>query len=200
VFDSRSCVHAAFLSSLIVPLPAPTPAWEDHKEVFAEQKKLGEINSEWPVRAVDLNRRHQTTSFKTAKEQDEAPYPPNVSLKAFLYIDKDSGADGTMSNPFPYDGPALITEFGGDDLFDITIVERKKMQPASDGEMPYVYTVTIPSPDVVNDVQYISGVPHSMIVFVDGAQTGDQFAHEFEPFRHYIGIDLPEGAWRNVEP
>lgn len=164
--------------------------------------KNGDISEDWPVRASDLNQQHKTTYFRTGDEQDEEPYPLHVTLKAFVSIGAND-AKGTEDDPYIWKGPSTATAYEIKNMYDVDIVEREELEKKTNDEsapLSYVYTIAIPSSVNVADTLYVSGVPHEVLVFVDDAETGDQFTAE--AFRHYIGIPddvFPKGAWRNVE-
>jgi len=180
-------------------------AWHEHVKGWEESIRAGEIDTNWPVRAADLNDEHRTTFFKTEEEQEKEPYPLGVTLKAFIFADDTTVAEGTEDDPLVWTETAERTSFGVRDLYDVSIVGREELTESGNGDSSqtpsYVYTVMIPgTTDREEDFLFVSGVPHKVLVFVDDAETGDEFTTE-QPFRHYIGIPddvFPKGAWRNL--
>lgn len=172
-------------------------AWEEHIQTFDELLKDGQIPSKWPVRAVDMNNKHQSVGYKTAAELDKDPYPENVRLKGFIVLKEGKQTGSTKEDAYEWglgddEGHA---SFHHDQLRSVDIVERRQVE-GSNQMAPYVYLVKSIS-NKKREV-FIDYVPHEVIVFVDAPGTSDQFFND--SFRHYIGIPdeiFPQG-WRNA--
>jgi SET domain len=178
-------------------------AWDAHQKSWRETAPAN-----WPLRAVDLNARHVTAALPTELELEEVKdeslsYPDDVSLKAFLMINEADGkGEGTEQNPYQYAAPDDFSQLGTSTLFDVEVLDRfSSAEPsasgASIGVESYTYTVRVEYED---ETSFVAGVPHHAFVFVDDVESGDQFAVDVKPFRHYIGIPddvFPQGPWRN---
>lgn len=178
-------------------------AWDAHQKAWQETAP-----ATWPLRAVDLNARHLTAALPTELELEEftdesLSYPDDVSLKAFIMIDEADGkGKGTEQAPYQYVAPDNFDQLGTATLFDVAVLDRfSSAEPsatgASIGVDSYTYTVRV---DYEDETSFVAGVPHHAFVFVDDAESGDQFAVDVKPFRHCIGIPddvFPQGPWRN---
>jgi SET domain len=171
-------------------------AYKKHVEEWNAKVAAGEIQKEWPLRAVDMNARYHTVKpFKTEPEFAKEPYPENVSLKAFLVL-QDSDKAGTAADPKVWGEEKNETAYHHDNLFDVTALERKQVENSS-AVVPYTYKVQWASK--AGKTTVVEGVPHEALVFFDKPGTSDQFVDN--AFRHYIGIpdDIFPDAWRNLE-
>lgn len=181
-------------------------AWDAHQKSWQEAAPAS-----WPLRAVDLNARHLTAVLPTEAELEEATdesmsYPDDVSLKAFIMIAETNGkGQGTEKDPYQYLAPDHFGQVGTATLFDVEVIDRastpepeaSSSSASSLGVDSYTYTVRV---EYEEESSFVSGVPHHAFVFVDNAESGDQFAVDVEPFRHVIGIPddvFPQGPWRN---
>lgn len=154
-----------------------------------------------------MNQQHKTSYFKTEQEQEDEPYPPDVAVKAFIFVSQDDSR-GSRQNPYVWMEPKDGTQYHVDHLYDVRVLERQGAEAVGESGVaatatPYTYTVSITEESDHDDsgiVSYVKNVPHEVLLFVDDAGTSDQFAVD-EPFRHYIGIPddiFPEGAWRDL--
>jgi hypothetical protein len=169
-------------------------AWAEHVKVWDAKVQSGEIPKEWPLRAADLNKEYGTKHFKTPEEQENEPYPENVSLGAFLMV-ADSTETGRANDPKIWTSPPKDGRFLAEHIFEADVISFEEVDDAAS---PYNYTIRWANTDGAET--YVSKVPHSAFVFVDEAETGDLFTDE--PFRHYISIPddvFPQGPWRNAE-
>jgi SET domain len=178
-------------------------AWDAHQKAWQETAP-----ARWPLRAADLNARHRTAALPTQMELEEVTdeslsYPDDVSLKAFIMIDEtNEKGEGTAQSPYQYVAPDDFGQLGTETMFDVEVLDRiSSAEPSASGESlgveSYTYTVRV---DYEDETSYVSGVPHNAFVFVDNAESGDQFVVDVTPFRHYIGIPddvFPQGPWRN---
>lgn len=173
-------------------------AYQKHVDAWNAKIAAGEINKEWPLRAVDMNAQYHTVKpFKTEAELATEPYPENVALKAFFML-LDSENAGTAADPKVWgEGEeGELSAFHPDNLFDVTILERVKVADSS-AAVPYTYKVQWANE--LGKTTVVEGVPHEAFVFVDKPGTSDQFLDS--AFRHFIGIPdeiFPKGPWRNL--
>lgn len=172
-------------------------AWEDHNKKFEKLVKDGQIPSKWPVRAVDMNNKHQSVGYKTVAELEDNPYPENVRLAAFIVLKghKQTGATKENAHEWGFDDDQGHASFHHDQLRTVEIAERRQVED-SNKVAPYVYLVKSIS-NREREV-YVDNVPHEAIVFVDAPGTSDQFFND--SFRHFIGIpdDIFPKDWRNT--
>jgi hypothetical protein len=168
-------------------------AWGKHQSEWSTNAP-----NEWPIRAADLNARHISAVLPTESEleDDESlSWPGEVTLKAFIHVDESDGSGaGTVSDPYRYADPDVFAQFSASNLYAVEITHRHE---TAHSPSEASYTVRV---EYGEETSYVSGVPHRAFVFVDNAETGDQFTTEVKPFRHSIGIPddvFPQGPWRN---
>lgn len=166
-------------------------AWDAHVKEWDAKVASGEIKSEWPLRALDMNQEYRGTNkpYKTLAELEKDPYPENVTtycfLNAALYENEDEDA------PKPWMEPAKGTIFNTDYLYPCNMTHRTEM--LKDGS----YNYTVVTGKTIN--LKISDVPQKAVTFLDKPETSDQFFRG--AFRHAIGIPddiFPKGPWRNL--
>ena len=172
-------------------------AYKKHADEWNAKIARGEINKEWPLRAVDMNAQyHNAEPFKTEAELLMDPYPAeNVALKAFLYLDESDNA-GTVADPKIWGGDRIESAYHHENLFDVTVLDRIHVENHSE-TAPYTYKVQWVNK--LGQTTVVEGVPHDALVFLDKPGTSDQF--QSNAFRHYIGIPdeiFPRGPWRNL--
>jgi hypothetical protein len=177
-------------------------AWDDHVERWKQGVASGEINNPWPIRALDLSHEYKTKPFPTVAEG--VTYPENVRQMCFLVVkNMREGDTSTKTWTIPKTGYVFDVE----NLFDCQVLKRTELDDEAEAlfssKAPYNYTIewfhdngTAHAPGTGTPV---FNVPHSAIVFVDKAETSDQFIRQ--AFRHEIGIPddvFPQGPWRNL--
>lgn len=163
-------------------------AWDKHVNKWNAKVKNGEIKSEWPLRALDLNNEYRNKAYKTMAEQEKDPYPENVSTYCFLFVKKGTAHNDEKVKPWGV--PSKQSIYTTDHLFPCNVTDRKEFQGGS-----YNYTVASGTTQVFS----FENVPQKAITFVDNPETGDQFFRG--AFRHPIGIPgeiFPEGPWRDL--
>lgn len=110
-------------------------AWDNHVKNWNAKVKSGEIESEWPLRALDLNEEHRNDkAIKTMGEQEKDPYPEHVSTYCFLAIKVDAAHNDEKVKPWTV--PSKHSIYTTDFLFPCNVTDRKDIQGNS-----YNYTV-----------------------------------------------------------
>lgn len=177
-------------------------AWDAHVERWTQGVTSGEINNPWPVRALDLSDDYKTKPFPTVEEG--ATYVENVRQMCFLVVKNLNEGDTSIKTwTIPKDGYVYDVE----NLFDCQVTERIELDDETEAlcssKAPYNYTIEWFHDDnaarTPGSGSKVFNVPHAAIVFVDKAETSDQFIRE--AFRHEIGIPddvFPQGPWRNL--
>ena len=163
-------------------------AWDAHVKDWDAKLSNGEIKSEWPIRALDLNQEYRTRPFETQAELKENPYPDHVATHCFLSVKAE--ADHNVEIPLSWVEPSNGSVYTADHLYACQIQDRKAIKRGS-----YNYTVTTGKEFPVT----VTNVPHKAIIFMDMPETSDQFFKG--SFRHVIGIPddiFPKGAWRDL--
>lgn len=111
-------------------------AWNSHVKDWDSKITSGELKSEWPLRALDLNQEYKTKAYKTTKELKEDPYPDHVSTQCFLFIKNDSIH---TNKPLQWVTPGKQSIFITDFLYPCNVTDRKKLMDKEEGA--YNYTV-----------------------------------------------------------
>jgi hypothetical protein len=169
-------------------------AWNDHEAAWNKKIKSGELPDPWPTRALDVSDEYKSKPFPTKAEG--ASYPENIRQMCFLVVKiiKEGEASGMSTWATPKKG----TVYDDENLFDCTILERIELKEPPAAGLPFNYTIEWLDED--GEGTKVVNVPHQAIVFVDKAETGDQFVEQ--AFRHYIGIPddvFPQGPWRDLK-
>jgi len=157
-------------------------AWDRHVQQWKDRLDLGDIRSEWPLRALEITPKYLDggAPYRIPSELQKKPYPSKVLLVAFIVMEdvplgeKRRETDGTPIRKWAGDSKAA---FQGEFMYTCTVLEREQV----DGS--YVYKLEI---EHVDEVFHIVGVPHRAIKFVDKPEQSDQFMPHV--FRHKIGI------------
>ena len=163
-------------------------AWDAHVKDWDAKVASGEIKSEWPLRALDLNEEYRTKAYKTEAELEIDPYPNHVATYCFLAVKIEPTGDDEAPKPWqePPEGSIFTTDF----LFPCTVKDRKQVEGDA-----YNYTVVTGKELSLT----VTDVPQKAITFMDKPETGDQFITG--AFRHAIGIPddiFPKGPWRDL--
>jgi hypothetical protein len=172
-------------------------AWDEHELEWRKSQQKGTIDTEWPMRALDLNLQHKNAPFATIDEQLKTPDAmDNVMLKCFLMVKKpqdepainDSGQKVRIWAEAEDERQQVIDS---ENLFDCSIVERQEIAGGS-----WNYTALWEGD---SGGTLVKNVPHRALVLVDKPGMGDQYTPN--AFRHYIQIPddiFPQGPWRNA--
>lgn len=161
-------------------------AWDNY---MAEWKLKYDANTEWPLKASDMNVIYRDKPFKTKKELKSDPYP--LGIRTACFVEWEELEDGLPrvtekgKDIANWVGPTETKGFVGNKMFDCRVLERSEQLENG----LWNYTIS-------GDMQILN-VPHSAIMFVDSAYTSD--IHQEGAFRHPIGIpnDIFPQAWRD---
>jgi len=175
--------------------PEWTKAWEEHVAKWNKKVENGEIDTVWPLTALNLNEQHRDKPFRTPEELETDPYPENVQLRCYVVVaDDNEPPEGELHQ---WSEPVKGSVYDAEHLFDCKVLER-----GEDDYGKYWYKILWqddPDDDDDDTQNIVDNVPHTAFLFTDKMGTSDM--HVKDAFRHYIGIPdeiFPKGPWRNL--
>ena len=180
------------------------PSFDSELAAYKQHFKPSEPNSE-PMANV-LNA--LGGPFRTLKEEQENPYPPNVATAC--YIDEENSP--VLMNPntntsaykmsipskFTFNSANAVKIYNSTMTMDATEYRCNILYRNPVGDNDYLYLVKLVDGPDDGSTPYIVDVPHSSIIIVDAPYTSAM--HMINTLRHYIEIPDPlmPDAWRDL--